>query len=103
MLTDSPSEEMNASYEDGSASIHFDLEDQRENELSVIIHAIDPLAEDGGMDMDIDMNVDIKEASKSVSPAITNALHFIYTNTFHTYLYTISYRLSLLNVRDRKR
>ncbi len=65
MLTDSPNE-MNASFEDGSDLIRIDCEDQRENDLSEIIHAIDPLGGDGGMDMDMDIN---DEASSSVSHA----------------------------------
>ena len=62
-------EEMNASFENGSASVHFHCDDQHENELSDIIPAIDPLVVGGGIDMDIDTNVDIREASTSVSLA----------------------------------
>ena len=56
MLTDSPSQGMNASFEAASPS----------NELNEILPAIDPLLENGGMDMDV-VDVDIREAS-SVSP-----------------------------------
>ena len=66
----SDDEEMNASFEDGSASVHFECESsQHENELSEIIPAIAPLVVGGGRDMDVDMNVDIREASTSVSLA----------------------------------
>ena len=57
MLTDSPSEGMNASFEEAASP---------SNELSEILPAIDPLLENGGMDMDV-VDVDIREAS-SVSP-----------------------------------
>jgi hypothetical protein len=68
ILTDSPSDAMNASLEAPSPSIHIDCQAQCDDDPSEIIHAIDldPLGGDGGMDMDMDIN---DEASSAVSHA----------------------------------